>query len=65
VYRGGDLIGTWTVRLIWGLGISGIALVLLPFALLWVLLALWLGREYKRRDASGEYDLENGHANKH
>ncbi|HNP36754.1 MAG TPA: MFS transporter [Woeseiaceae bacterium] len=50
VYRGSDLIGTWTVRLVWSLGISGIAVLLLPFALLWVLLSLWLGREYRRRD---------------
>lgn len=52
VYRGGDLLGTWTVKLVWGLGISSIALVLLPFALLWVLIALWLGREYRRRDGT-------------
>lgn len=50
VYRGGDLLGTWTVKLFWGLGISGIALALVPFALLWGLIALWLGREYRRRD---------------
>lgn len=53
VYRGGDLIGTWAVRAIWGLGISGIAVLMLPFALLWALIAWWLGREYRRRDHSG------------
>ncbi len=54
VYRGGDLIGTWSVRAIWGFGISGIALIMLPFALLWVFIALWLGREYRRRGHSGD-----------
>jgi ATP:ADP antiporter, AAA family len=53
VYRGGDLVGTWTIRALWGLGISGIALAMLPFALLWVLIALWLGREYRQRDHEG------------
>jgi AAA family ATP:ADP antiporter len=53
VYRGGDLDGTWTIRAQWGLGISGIALAMLPFALLWVLIALWLGREYRQRDHEG------------
>ncbi len=53
VYRGGDLIGTWAVRAIWGLGITGISVLMLPFALLWALIAWWLGREYRRRDHSG------------
>ncbi len=53
VYRGGDIVGIWSVRALWGLGVSGIALVMLPFALLWIFIALWLGREYRRRDHSG------------
>ncbi|HEX5789390.1 MAG TPA: MFS transporter [Woeseiaceae bacterium] len=53
VYRAGDLVGTWTIRAVWGLGMTGIALALLPFAILWVLIALWLGREYRRRARSG------------
>jgi AAA family ATP:ADP antiporter len=59
VYRGGDLLGTWTVKLVWGLGISGIALALLPFALLWVVIALWLGREYRRRDEAPGADTDD------
>jgi AAA family ATP:ADP antiporter len=51
VYRGGDLIGTWTVRGLWGLGFSGISLVMLPFAALWVAIALWLGKAYRRYDS--------------
>ncbi len=54
VYRGGDVIGTWSVKLMWGLGMSGISVVMLPFALLWSGIALWLGREYKRRDLTIE-----------
>ena len=50
IYRGGDVIGTWSIKFMWGLGISGISFVMLPFALLWSGIALWLGREYKRRD---------------
>ncbi|MDJ0916262.1 MAG: MFS transporter [Woeseiaceae bacterium] len=52
IYRGGDLIGTWTIRALWSLGIPIISLVLLPFAAIWVALAIWLGREYKRRDVA-------------
>jgi AAA family ATP:ADP antiporter len=51
VYRGGDLIGTWTVKALWGLGYAGISMIMLPFAVLWGLIALWLGRAYRRRDA--------------
>ncbi len=49
VYRGGDVIGTWTIKLLSGLGIAGISLVLLPFAAIWAAVALWLGRDYRRR----------------
>jgi AAA family ATP:ADP antiporter len=52
VYRGGDLIGIWTVKALWSLGFAGISLVMLPFAALWVAIALWLGKTYRR------YDLE-------
>ena len=55
VYRGGDLVGTWSVKAMWALGVSGIAVVLVPFALLWSLITLWLGREYRRRDAAGDW----------
>ena len=51
VYRGGDLIGTWTVRGLWGLGFAGISIVLLPFAALWVAIALWLGKAYRNYDS--------------
>ncbi len=55
VYRGGDLAGTWTVKAIWALGVTGISWLMVPFAAMWSLIALWIGREYRRRDASGLY----------
>ncbi len=53
VYRGGDVIGTLSVKFMWAIGISGIAIVMLPFAVIWALIALWLGRDYVRRDSLG------------
>jgi hypothetical protein len=32
------------------IGISGISIVMLPFGVIWVLLGIWLGRDYVRRD---------------
>jgi AAA family ATP:ADP antiporter len=51
IYRGGDVIGTWTIRTmsVLGMGMAAISAVMLPFAALAAIIALWLGREYKRR----------------
>lgn len=49
VYRFGDIIGAWSVKLMMGLGIAGVSLVMLPFAAIWFVVALWLGRDYKRQ----------------
>ncbi|MCH7829709.1 MAG: MFS transporter [Proteobacteria bacterium] len=49
VYRFGDVIGTWAVKLMTGLGIAGVSVVMLPFAVIWAALALWLGRDYRRQ----------------
>ncbi len=49
VYRGSDVIGTWSVKLMWGLGITGISIAMLPFAVIWAAVTLWLGRDYQRR----------------
>ncbi len=57
VYRGGDLVGTWSVKLMWGLGMTGISIVMLPFAAIWTMIAFWLGRDYRRR-AAQERDQE-------
>ena len=50
LYRGGDLVGSWAVRMMAGLGLSGISMVCVPIAALWTGIALWLGKDYKRRD---------------
>jgi AAA family ATP:ADP antiporter len=51
IYRGGDVVGTWTIRLmsVLGMGMAAISTVMLPFAALSAAIALWLGREYKRQ----------------
>jgi len=50
VYRGWDVVSTWTIRLISGIGLSGVAMVCVPIAMIWSFVVLWIGREYKRRD---------------
>ncbi|NNL54519.1 MAG: MFS transporter [Woeseia sp.] len=50
IYRGGDLIATWTIRAISGIGIAGVAIICVPLAIIWALLAYKIGHEYKRRD---------------
>ena len=49
VYRGSDVVGTWSVKLMSALGIAGISLVMLPFAVIWAIVSLWLGRDYRRQ----------------
>jgi AAA family ATP:ADP antiporter len=49
VYRGGDVIGTWLIRSMSALGIAGISLVLVPIAIFWAFVSLWLGRAYKHK----------------
>ena len=49
VYRGGDVVGTWTVKFMSSLGIAGVSIVMLPFAALWAIVSLWLGRDYRRQ----------------
>ena len=58
VWRGGDLISVWTVRLLSGIGLAGVSLICVPLAALWSLLALWIGREYGRRDRRPVPDRE-------
>jgi len=49
IYRGGDVVGTWSIKLMSMLGIAGISIVMLPFAVLWAIISLWLGQRYRRR----------------
>ena len=50
VYRGWDVVSSWTIRSIGGLGLSGVALVCVPVAAIWMLIVRWIGAEYRRRD---------------
>jgi AAA family ATP:ADP antiporter len=56
IYRGGDLVGTWSVRGLMsglGMGLSAVAWVMVPFTALWAIVAIWLGRDYRRRATLG------------
>jgi AAA family ATP:ADP antiporter len=50
IYRGWDVVSTWTVRSIGSFGLSGVALFCVPVAFIWMLIVRWIGREYRRRD---------------
>ncbi len=54
VYRGGDVVGTWTIKLLstLGMGMAAISIAMLPFAVIAATVALWLGRDYKIRAKS-------------
>jgi AAA family ATP:ADP antiporter len=50
IYRGWDVVSTWTIRSIGSIGLSGVALLCVPVAFIWMLIVRWIGREYRRRD---------------
>jgi AAA family ATP:ADP antiporter len=50
VYRGWDVVSTWTIRSIGSIGLSGVALLCVPIAFIWMMIVRWIGKEYKRRD---------------
>jgi len=54
VWRGGDVVATWTIRSLAGIGLTGVSLVCVPIAIVWSLLAFWIGRDYQRRDRNME-----------
>ena len=56
VWRGGDLVSVWIVRLLSGAGLAGVSWVCIPLAAVWSGLALWIGREYRRRDQVADSD---------
>ena len=49
VYRAADQVGAWSYTgMGWlGLGLSGLAVSMLPVSVVWLVLALWLGRKYR------------------
>jgi AAA family ATP:ADP antiporter len=52
VYRLGDQVGAWSYTWmgVFGLGLSGLAFSMVPLSALWLLLAVWLGRQYRVRE---------------
>jgi AAA family ATP:ADP antiporter len=56
IYRGGDLFGTWTVKGLmsgFGMGLAAVSWAMVPFAVAWSVVTLWLGRDYRRRAKLG------------
>jgi ATP:ADP antiporter, AAA family len=51
VYRTGDVVGAWTDGLLGrlGMGIAALASVVVPLALAWAALGIWLGRAQRRQ----------------
>jgi AAA family ATP:ADP antiporter len=51
VYRSGDLLGSWSITglTLIGFATSLVSIAMLPFAAVWGAIALWLGRDYRRR----------------
>ncbi|MDP1932280.1 MAG: MFS transporter [Gammaproteobacteria bacterium] len=49
VYRVGDQVGAWSYTAMgWlGLGVSSLAISMVPVSVVWLVLALWLGRRYR------------------
>jgi AAA family ATP:ADP antiporter len=47
VYRGGDQIGAWTFKALIaiGFGLAAISYAAIPLSVIWLVLALWLGRK--------------------
>ncbi len=55
VYRAADQVGAWSYTAMgWlGLGLSGLAVAMLPVSAAWLILALWLGGKYGEYGAAG------------
>ncbi len=56
VYRAGDVVGAQTEGALGRLGLAmgGLVSVVIPLALVWAVLALWLGRAQARRAVTGD-----------
>lgn len=50
VYRGGDVVTTWTIRSLASIGLSGVSVICIVLAMIWSAIAFWIGRDYRRRD---------------
>jgi ATP:ADP antiporter, AAA family len=58
VYRTGDVVGAWTDGLLGrlGMGVAALATLVVPLAVVWAGLGVWLGREQRRAQASARAD---------
>lgn len=54
VYRVGDQVGAWSYTTMgWlGLGVSGLAMSMVPVSAIWLVLVLWLGRRYREYNST-------------
>jgi AAA family ATP:ADP antiporter len=52
VYRLGDQVGAWSYTWmgLFGLGVSGLAFSMVPLSAAWLVLTIWLGRQYLKRE---------------
>jgi AAA family ATP:ADP antiporter len=52
VYRLGDQVGAWSYSgmAVFGLGLSALAFTMVPLSAAWLVLTLWLGKQYRRRE---------------
>lgn len=57
VYRAGDVVGAQVEGALGriGLALGGLATVVVPLALFWAMLGLWLGRQQQRRAIEGDH----------
>jgi len=50
VYRFGDVVGIWVILLmLLRMGMTAVSYLMVPFAVIWTLISLWLGKDYRRR----------------
>ena len=57
VYRAGDQVGAWSYTLmasVLGIGLSGLAVAMVPVSAVWLAVVLWLGRRYQVLHAERE-----------
>jgi len=56
IYRAGDLVGSWAIGGMTGIlamSVAAVSWIMVPFAALWAAIAVWLGRDYRRRAKLG------------
>ena len=49
IYRLGDVIGIFAIRSMLTMGFSVVSLIMVPYAIIWIFVVAWLGRDYRRR----------------